>query len=234
MEWTPRSLHVGNDVLLFFVHLPAAIRFLAGALQQMQATLYTDTTAAAAMTAQPDTLQWLNRFHAGDRAAMEECYRDYYQVVEAAVRGMLREADKETVIHEVFFALLSEPTTRQGFQGGSFAAWLRTLAKNRALDLLRRQQLERRAAPEAARQMQTSVPGPSEQRADARAFLSRFQKQCLPEKWRAVFETRFVQQLSQREAASTLGISRTTLAYQEHRIRALLKKQILQTKEGKP
>lgn len=165
---------------------------------------------------------------------MEECYRDYYQVVEAAVRGMLREADTETVIHEVFFALLSEPKTRQGFEGGSLAAWLRTLAKNRALDLLRRQQLERRAAPEAARQMQTADPGPSEQRADARAFLARFEQRCLPHRWRAVFETRFVQQLSQREAATKLGISRTTLAYQEHRIRALLKKQILRTQEARP
>ena len=45
----------------------------------------------------------------------------------------------------------------------------------------------------------------------------------------SVFEARFVRQLTQREAASTLGISRTTLAYQEHRIRKLLRKHLLGT-----
>ncbi|NPC78158.1 RNA polymerase subunit sigma-70, partial [Pyxidicoccus fallax] len=54
-----------------------------------------------------------------------------------------------------------------------------------------------------------------------------FRREHLPAKWAPVFEARFVRQLSQREAAAALGLHRTTLAYQELRIRSLLKKFLL-------
>ena len=41
-------------------------------------------------------------------------------------------------------------------------------------------------------------------------------------KWLRVFEVRFIQQLDQSEAARVLKISRTTLIYQEYRVRKLL------------
>jgi RNA polymerase sigma-70 factor (ECF subfamily) len=42
-----------------------------------------------------------------------------------------------------------------------------------------------------------------------------------------VFETRFLLGLEQKEAAARLGISRTTLAYQEYRVKALLRRFVL-------
>jgi RNA polymerase sigma-70 factor (ECF subfamily) len=64
--------------------------------------------------------------------------------------------------------------------------------------------------------------------ADARLLLERFCRDVLPTKWRPVFETCFVRQLTQRDAARELGISRTTLLYQQHRVRALLRKFLLE------
>lgn len=43
-----------------------------------------------------------------------------------------------------------------------------------------------------------------------------------------MFELRFLHQLPQRDAASRLGINRTTLAYREVRIRRLLKRFLLE------
>ena len=80
--------------------------------------------------------RWLAAFHAGDRAVLEQCYRDHYRAVVAAVGRILAEADAETVTHEVFYRLLSDRTLRENFQGGSFSAWLPQVATNGALDHL--------------------------------------------------------------------------------------------------
>ena len=134
------------------------------------------------------------------------------------------DADAETVTHEVFFRLLSDPACRASFKGGNFAAWITRVASNAAIDHLRRNRRER------------GEPGPDlEQHGDAHAaaarideqleakrLVERFRRECLPPAWAGVFEARFVRRLAQREAARELRMHRTTLVYQEHRIRRLL------------
>jgi RNA polymerase sigma-70 factor (ECF subfamily) len=61
----------------------------------------------------------------------------------------------------------------------------------------------------------------------ARLVIERFRADVLPAKWAKVFEVRFLHQQSQRDAAAALGMRRTTLAYQELRIRALLRRFVL-------
>jgi RNA polymerase sigma-70 factor (ECF subfamily) len=56
--------------------------------------------------------------------------------------------------------------------------------------------------------------------------LERF-RDILPKKWQRVFQKRFVEGLEQQEAADALDMSRTTLAYQEYRIRRLLQRFVL-------
>ena len=97
----------------------------------------------AARPAAADDTNWLDRFHAGERALLEECYRNYFRVVETAVGQVLRGADKETVIHDVFLQLLAREELRRGFTGGSFAAWLATIARHQAIDFWRRYRRER-------------------------------------------------------------------------------------------
>jgi RNA polymerase sigma-70 factor (ECF subfamily) len=169
---------------------------------------------------------WLTRFHAGDHTVMEACYREHFATVDRAVRPFLSGADRETVVHEVFFRLLSSTDLRRAFQGRSLAAWLATVARNHTIDYLRKR---RREQPMGALEAppETSTDARWEERAQARMLVERFRHELLPAKWGAVFEARFLRQLPQREAAKALGMHRTTLAYQEHRIRRLLRKFLL-------
>ena len=171
---------------------------------------------------------WLERFYRGDRAAIAQCYREHFGQVQRVVSRLLQGADQETVIHDVFCNLIADEGMRRRFRGGSFAAWLTTVARNRAIDYLRRRRRENLVAPERAAALQ-SGPRPSATTAafDARCTIERFRTQHLPAKWAPVFEKRFMEQLSQRDAAAALGMRRTTLAYQEQRIRRLLRSVLL-------
>jgi RNA polymerase sigma-70 factor, ECF subfamily len=169
-----------------------------------------------------DAGDWLVRFHAGEQRILEACYREHFQTVFRAVGQILSGADQETLTHEVFYRLLVKQDFRRSFQGGSLGAWLATVARNQAIDFRRRRD----------REQPTPAPAPDEgtsftEAADARLEIERFRRDVLPAKWVRVFEVRFLEQLDQREAARRLGISRTTLAYQELRVRSLLQKYLL-------
>ena len=168
----------------------------------------------------------LARFHAGDRRLFAELYDEYYEVVDRAVGRVLAGADRETVVHEVFYRLLSSEAMRRNFQGGSLTGWLVTVAHHQALDFVRRYRREVTLTSSEA------VPDPGEparpgERAEANLLVARFRREVLPEKWAAVFQTRFLDGLSQREAAHALGLSRTTLVYQELRVQRLLARFLL-------
>ena len=165
---------------------------------------------------------WLARFHAGDRAVLEDCYREHFVTVTRAVGQVLHGADCETVVHEVFLQLISNRDLRLGFTGGALASWLGTVARNRALDYWRRYRRER---PLDETQPDLAGGASGDQLAtdlDARRLVEQFRRDVLPAKWSNVFEVRFLGALPQREAARRLGISRTTLAYRELKIRRLL------------
>jgi RNA polymerase sigma-70 factor (ECF subfamily) len=175
--------------------------------------------------AHPDA--WLRAFHAGERACLEGCYRDHLATVDRAVGGVLAGADRETLVHEVFFRLLSDASLRQSFSGGTFASWLRVVARNQALDYARRRRLEVSLPDETGAATLAADPPPFEAQLDVRWTLERFRERCLPAKWRAVFDARFIAQHDQPTAARAIGVARTTLAYQEYRIRRLLRRFVL-------
>jgi len=171
---------------------------------------------------------WLRAFHAGERPCLEQCYRDHLRTVDRVVAMIVSAgADRETLVHEVFFRLLNEESLRRKFRGGSFAAWLRVVARNQAIDFARRRRLEVRIPDEAVVAGDPAVDPGLEQKIDVRLTLHRFCTQVLPVKWHRVFAARFLEQLDQPAAARSLGMRRTTLAYQEYRIRKLLKRFIL-------
>ena len=173
--------------------------------------------------------RWLAALHDGERAVVEQCYREHYGTVAAAIARILTEADTETVTHEVFYRLLSDRGLRENFHGGSFGAWIARVATNRALDYRRRYRREQSELPEGA--AAPVDPGAAADRADdelaARMLVDRFRRECLPPAWGAVFDARFLRHLPQRLAAKELGMHRTTLVYRESRIRALLTKFLL-------
>jgi RNA polymerase sigma-70 factor (ECF subfamily) len=174
----------------------------------------------------------LSLFHAGDRAVVERCYRQHFQAVFETVSRLLPKDDAETITHEIFYNLLSDATVRERFQGGHLSAWLQRVARNRAIDYLRRR---RREVPEMGEDALSDPLFSGERMQEelaAKSLVERFRRECLPPKWAPVFDARFIRQLTQREAAAELGIHRTTLVYQEHRIRTMLSRFVLRTGEA--
>jgi RNA polymerase sigma-70 factor (ECF subfamily) len=174
---------------------------------------------------------WLQAFHAGHRGTMASLYHDHFATVATAVGRVVSGADKETVIHEVFFKLLSSEDERRRFQGGSVGAWITTVARNHAIDHARRmgRELSMPADELGAHLDATAGPGTA---ATARVLVQRFRDE-LPEPWRRVFDLCFLDQVSQRDAAATLGLPRTTLAYQHHRIRGRLREFLVPSRRSK-
>jgi RNA polymerase sigma-70 factor (ECF subfamily) len=167
------------------------------------------------------TDDWLSRFHQGDRAIIAQIYREHFTTVNRSVALLASAADRETAIHEIFLRLLTRPSLRASFQGGDLAAWLAVVAHNHAIDCARSR---RREVPADCAEAAVASPRVESSAAhvEARIMVERFRSEVLPQKWQAVFETRFIQQLTQDEAAASLGLLRTTLAYQESRVRRLL------------
>lgn len=172
-----------------------------------------------------DTSLWLRRFQAGDREILEQVYRQHFGTVARAVR-LLPAADQETAIHEVFLRLLTQPALRQSFHEGDLGAWLAVVARNHAIDWARRRSREI-SAGNSADLPATDTGDSGEAGTHARVLIERFRREVLPAKWAAVFETRFLRQLTQMEAAEEMGVRRTTLAYQEARVRRLLRRFLL-------
>lgn len=170
---------------------------------------------------------WLRAFHGGERICLEACYRDHFDTVDRVVGSILAGADRETVVHEIFFRLLTEESLRRAFAGGSFPAWVRVVARNQAIDYARRRRLEVPLTEAADVCEAMTRDDRIEQRADVHLTLERFRSEVLPPKWHPVFVARFVEQQDQLAAARALGMRRTTLAYQEYRIRHLLRRFML-------
>lgn len=177
----------------------------------------------------------LELFHSGDRRTMAACYEQHFDDVWQAVSSVLQGADRDTVVHEVFFALLENKDLRSSFQGGSLGAWLRVVARNRAVDHHRR--FVARERPLSPNEEEPSASDASlvqdrvSAQLDARNFLEKITA-AVPAKWAKVFEARFVAQLSQRDAAARLNMHRTTLAYQELQLRRLLRRLLKESRSS--
>jgi RNA polymerase sigma-70 factor (ECF subfamily) len=172
-------------------------------------------------------LDWLDRFHAGERDTLELIYRRHFHTVEGAVGGVLGGADRETAIHEVFLRLLNEASFRQSFRGGDLGAWLTVVGRNHSIDYARRRNRESPAGIEVG--AWRSSGDELARGAEARLLIERFTREILTNaQWRLVFEARFLRHLSQNEAARELGMRRSTLAYQELRVRQLLRTFLLE------
>jgi len=165
---------------------------------------------------------FLAAFHRGDRAVIEQVYRDYGARVIGAAQRLVGPVDAETIAHDVFYKLLTNERTRASFRGGNLGAWLTQVAVRAAVDDLRKRRREtahERDAEEAVQQQDTEL--------EAKILIERFQKEILPAEWAALFDVRFLRQLPQRDAAKELGIPRSTLVYQEQKIRDLLERFLL-------
>ncbi len=89
-----------------------------------------------------DEAALLARIRAGDESAMAELYDRYSGIVYGvALRVLGSTASAEDVLQEVFLQLWRNP---QAFDAerGRLAPWLAVIARNRAIDMLRRRPME--------------------------------------------------------------------------------------------
>jgi RNA polymerase sigma-70 factor, ECF subfamily len=148
----------------------------------------------------------------GDQSAMSQLYDRYAPgLLGLALRITRERADAEDVVVDTF-AQVWRDAGRFETQRGSVGAWLATIARSRALDLLRargrRNKLDAAAEAEtgtAPPAMGTTAPSPiSALLADERSARVRAALAMLPDAQRRALELAYFEGLSQTEIAERL------------------------------
>jgi RNA polymerase sigma factor (sigma-70 family) len=152
----------------------------------------------------------LAAFHDGRAEIMSAVYLKHGGALLRAVRAYAGPAEAESVVHDVFVELLCNRDLRSRFVGGGLFAWLRQIARLKALEHLRR--ARRDVVQEHPPEGQAS-PEPD---LEARDILTRFMTVAVPPKQREFFGLRFLERHTQIEVAARLGIARSTLEGWEH------------------
>jgi RNA polymerase sigma-70 factor (ECF subfamily) len=185
-----------------------------------------------------EEVQLLYRIRDKDEAAVAELYSRYsgplyslaYQVTRA-------ERFAQEVVQEVFFAVWRE-ASRFDPQRGAVSSWLFTLARHKAIDLVRKEaNVARRQAPEAALETRQS-----EHDVDHEAWLNirrdRVQQAVsqLPEAQRTCVELAFFRGLTHVEVAEELaiplGTAKTRIRTGLLRLRDLLGDSLSEAQQG--
>jgi RNA polymerase sigma factor (sigma-70 family) len=171
--------------------------------------------------------EWRERFLRGDKDVIEEIYRTTFDEVRRAAGTVLHEpADRDAVVHEVFLQLISSRDLRESHRGGQIGSWLGAIARHQALDFARR---ESRLTDLSAIDEATSRVDPLD---ELRRELVRFAAQLDPDRQRLV-QLRYIEGMTQMEAAAALGKPRSTLEDWEHQLKRALHAHLAGKKPGK-
>jgi len=81
----------------------------------------------------------IEQLQGGDTLSLDELYRRYSKRLFLFVRQTLSTDNPEDIVHDVFMRVI-EKSRRFDPRKASFKTWLFTIARNRCVDLLRRQQ----------------------------------------------------------------------------------------------
>jgi RNA polymerase sigma factor (sigma-70 family) len=163
-----------------------------------------------------DDSAWRERFLRGDKDVIEEIYRATFEDVRRAAGTVLHEpADRDAVVHEVYLQLMSSRPLRESHRGGQMSAWLGAIARHQALDFARR---ESRLVDISTIEQAPAKVDPLE---DLRREIVRFAARLDPERQRLI-QLRYVEGMTQMEAAAVLGKPRSTLEDWEHQFKRAL------------
>ena len=119
---------------------------------------------AAAFKGTPDDAELMRRIAARDEAALAAIYDRHSGVVYSLLRRMLRDSsDAEDILQDVFFHLWKIAGRYDG-ERGSLRGWLLTIARNRAISLIRQrkpmeseEEIESRPALQARAQISAAA-----------------------------------------------------------------------------
>ncbi|MEZ4870603.1 MAG: sigma-70 family RNA polymerase sigma factor [Caldilineaceae bacterium] len=164
---------------------------------------------------QYDDEELLRLVRKSDTVAYEAFYDRYAQTAYSVILRIVRDnAIAEELLHETFWQVWQSATTYEG--RGQVAAWLLRIARNRALDELRRQ----RARPQAALQefevaasniqdFRLNTERNVEQQLQRRDVLQALES--IPEDQRLCLELAYFDGLTQREIAERFNLSLGTV-----------------------
>jgi len=160
-------------------------------------------------------------FHAGEETVIRAIYVEHAGALLRETRRYAGPAEAESVVHDVFVDLLRNRALRAQFVGGALAAWLRQIARLKALEHLRR--TRRQPPPELSPDAHSG-----EGSLEAREVLTRFLATEVPDIQKQFFAMRFLVRQTQVEIAAQLGIPRSTLEGWEHRLAEKLRAFVLE------
>lgn len=183
----------------------------------------------------------LEAFRAGEREALDRVYRHYVPAVaqmlrhgfsfqsrgeSCAFRGFASDFDLENAVQEVFVRAFGERARLQYDGLRPYVNYVFAIARNLVIDQFRRQQSQDRFVREtAAEAWVVEAPvGPSRvEEKEISALIREFLTAQAPLR-RQLYRLRFVEQLSQRQTAARLSLSRI----QVRRHEAHLKRELLE------
>lgn len=151
---------------------------------------------------QKDEAALITRIRAGDESAMADLYDRYSGIVYGvALRVLANTSAAEDVVQEVFLQLWRNP---QAFDAdrGKLAPWLAVIARNRAIDLLRKRPME-----DDIDELPISTGVDLEDEAAQRLAISKVRGVLgqLPADQRRLLEMAFFEGLTHTEIASKTG-----------------------------
>ena len=168
-----------------------------------------------------DDRELLRRIQGGDRDAFDAIFRSYYAPLVGVVAAMLRQrAIAEEVVQDVMLELWRRRETID--VSDSLRAYLFQSARNRALNHVRREQVERRGEPHAKGETASAPAALTQLVAEELDVAIQRAIAALPAPSREVFELSRTVGLTYAEIAQRLGISvKTVEARMGRALRAL-------------
>jgi RNA polymerase sigma-70 factor (ECF subfamily) len=170
--------------------------------------------------------QAVARAKEGDREAVRFLYLQYADNVYGYVRSIVRDDFEAEDVTQQVFAKLMTAIGKYQERDVSFSAWIMRVARNVAVDHLRR----RRAIPcEEVRELE---PGADEDASRNRSLMLRDALAALPEEQREVIVLRHLVGLSPGEIAGRLGRTEPSIHGLHHRGRGALRSALTEMQCG--
>lgn len=164
-------------------------------------------------TGQLDSIGLTDRLRRGDEAAFDAIFRAWYPSLVRASESLVRSrAVAEEVVQDVMLELWKR---RESLDPNTSAqAYLFQSTRNRSLNYLRHERVEREAEPQIARSEAVDAPADSLMVEEEMQVALRRAIEGLPERCREVFVLSRTHGLKYSEIAQTLGISVKTVEAQ--------------------
>jgi RNA polymerase sigma-70 factor (ECF subfamily) len=162
----------------------------------------------------PSAARWVEAARDGDRAAFGRLYVLYGRMVHGVLLARVPRDDVDDLVQEVFLKALGRLGTLRDSR--AFGGWVAAIARNTALDLLRR--------PPDPVELSESLVAPESNRDEARAVLRLLRE--LPEAYRETLTLRLVEGLTGPEIAELTGLTPGSVRVNLHRGMALLRQRL--------